>query len=201
MKITILGARVIGATLGRKWAAAGHSLVYGVRNLESPISQALAQELGAQLTPTPEAIAFGEVGVFAIPGDAMASVIQDNGALLAGKIAIDTANKRLGGAMNSLGDFAANAPQALYFRAFNNLGWENFAEPLFGDIPADLLYCGPAGPTQKVVEQLIREIGLNPVWVGDASQVDLVDALARLWFALALGQNLGRRLAFKVLRD
>ncbi len=35
--------------------------------------------------------------------------------------------------------------------------------------------------------------------LGGSDQIGLVDAVGGLWLALALGQGLGRRLAFKVL--
>jgi 8-hydroxy-5-deazaflavin:NADPH oxidoreductase len=40
---------------------------------------------------------------------------------------------------------------------------------------------------------------LRPIRLGDVDQVGLVDSVASLWFALALGQGKGRQLAFKVL--
>ena len=83
--------------------------------------------------------------------------------------------------------------------AFNSLGWENFENPLFGDIQAGLYYCGPGGAGQVAAEQRIRDVGLRPVRLGDLNQVGLVDAVGSLWFALASGQGMGRQLAFKVL--
>ncbi|MEO8971360.1 MAG: hypothetical protein ABI406_07160, partial [Ktedonobacteraceae bacterium] len=85
------------------------------------------------------------------------------------------------------------------YRAFNTLGWENFADALFDGIPADLFYCGSNSEARTTVEQLISDIGLRPVSLGDTAQVDLVDAFLRVWFALAVGQCKGRHLAFKVL--
>src|SRR6266567_3162688 len=55
-------------------------------------------------------------------------------------------------------------------RAFNTYGWENFADPLYQGVPGDLFYSGPAGSSQTVVEQLISEVGLRPVRVGDADR-------------------------------
>ena len=70
---------------------------------------------------------------------------------------------------------------------------------MFGNIQADLFYCGPAGVGQDIIENLIRDVGLRPMRVGDLSQVGLVDTIGSLWFALVLGQGMGRHLAFKVL--
>lgn len=199
MRIAVLGARNVGGALARKWAQTGHEMMLGVRNVDNPETLALERELGATVGTVAAAIAFGEVVVFAIPGQAMEATIQAHAASLNSKIVIDAANRIGSSAMNSVADFAAHAPGAQVYRAFNSLGWENFEHPMFGDIQADLLYCGPAGASQDVVEGLIHDVGLRPVRVGDLSQVRLVDAVASLWFALVFGQGMGRHLAFKVL--
>lgn len=199
MKIAVLGAKIIGGTLARKWARAGHQVMFGVRNVNNPETQALASELGASVGAPAEAIVFGEAVVFAIPGNAMDETIAAHGPALTGKIILDAANRMGGGPMNSAAAFAAHAPGAQVYRAFNSLGWENFENPSFGGVQADLFYCGPAGAGQTAVEQLIREVGLRPVRLGDLGQVGLVDMIGSLWFALAFGQGMGRNLAFKVL--
>jgi hypothetical protein len=199
MKIAVLGAKIIGSTLARQWARAGHEVMFGVRNVDNPEVRALAQELGATVNTPSKAIAFGDVVVFAIPGTAMEDAIQTHAEALGGKIIIDAANRMDGGTLNSTAPFAAHVPTGKVYRAFNSLGWENFQNPRFGDVQADLMYCGPGGEAQAIVEQLIRDIGLRPVRVGDLSQVHLVDMVGSLWFALALGQGMGRHLAFKVL--
>jgi predicted dinucleotide-binding enzyme len=203
MQIGILGAKTIGGTLGRKWAHAGHSVTFGVRNTQNPDVQALVQELGgnASVAGVADAIAFGEVVVFAIPGQAMEATIAEHAAALSGKTIVDATNKVGAASMNSLEAFAAHAPTAQVFRAFNSLGWENFANPQFGGVQADLFYCGPSGAAQAHVEQLIADVGLRPVWVGGPEQTPTVDAVASLWFALALKQGRGRHLAFKLLTD
>lgn len=199
MKVAVLGAKIIGSTLARKWARAGHEVQFGVRTVDSPEAQALARELGASVGTVGQAIAFGDVVVFAIPGGAMDETIRAHAGALGNKIVIDAANRMGGGEMNSAAVFAAYAPAAKVYRAFNSLGWENMDNPMFGDVQADLFYCGPGGEAQPLVEQLIRDVGLRPVRLGDLSQVHLVDMVGSLWFALAFGQGMGRQLAFKVL--
>lgn len=201
MKIAILGARNIGGTLGRKWVSAGHTVIFCARNVANPDTQALARSLGerASVATVAGAVAAGEVVLFAIPGAAMDETIAANAAALNGKIVIDAANKVRTPVMNSFAAFAAHAPGARVYRAFNSMGWENFENPRFGDESADLFYCGPEGEAQAVVERLIADVGLRPVRVGGADQVQVVDQVASLWFALALGQKRGRHLAFKML--
>ena len=44
MKISILGPGKIGGGLGRKWMAAGHEIIFGVRNPDDPKYTALKSE-------------------------------------------------------------------------------------------------------------------------------------------------------------
>ena len=200
MNISILGAKAIGSTLARKWAAAGHRSSV-CETSTGPTYESLVRELGDQATVSSieEAIAFGQVVVFAIPGNAMEETIRIHSPLLNGKIVIDASNKAGGPVMNSADAFARHASGAKVFRAFNSLGWENFENPRFGETVADLFYCGAADEAQSVVERLIGDVGLRPIRLGGLDKVDLVDSVAALWFALAFGQKMGRHLAFKVL--
>ena len=201
LRIAVLGAGNIGGTLGRKWALAGHKISFGVNNPDSNRAQALRAELGTKVTigSVVDALANSDVVVMALPGKAMDETITKHAAQLDGKIIIDTANRMGGGPMNSFATFQKQTPHARVFRAFNTLGWENFADPVFDGIQADLFYCGPDGDARAVAEQLIEDVGLRPMRLGDVDQMGLVDSVASLWFALALGQRKGRQLAFKVL--
>ncbi len=202
MKIAILGAGKVGGALGKKWSNAGHTIRFGVRDTHKPQVQELVQSLGANVSATniAEAIDFGDVVLFAITGTPMDEMIIANAQALDGKIIIDAANKFNVLPMNSLATFAAQAPTAPAYRAFNCYGWENFENPLFGGVVGDLFYCGPDTEPRLVIERLISDVGLNPVYIGGPEQAELCDALVRLWFALAVGQNMSRNLTLKVLR-
>lgn len=201
MEIAILGAGNIGGTLGRKWAKAGHTVLFGVREPEGEKVQALLAEIGQGATAVDihQAISQTQVVLFAIPGQAMAETIAQLGAQLNGKILIDAANNVGQQPLNNLQTLRQAAPDSPLFRAFSTLGWENFAEPTLAGQQIDLFYCGDTGEAATAVGQLIHEIGLRPVYVGGVAQADLVDALTRLWFTLAFQQGKGRRLAFKML--
>jgi hypothetical protein len=101
-----------------------------------------------------------------------------------------------------MGEPASNSRSSLpagirYARAFNTLGGENMADPVFEEGRADLFF--PAPPSDRsTVEAVIEGVGLHPVYLGE-DQEDLIDSLFRLWIALAMGQGRGRRLAFKLL--
>ena len=202
IKIVVLGAGNIGGTLGRKWVEAGHQVVFGVNNPSGEKANKLRRELGdrAVIHTTAEALATNpDVVVLAIPGSSMNGTIEQYGQQLDGKIIFDTANKMGSNTHNSFAALQQYAPHSPIYRAFNTLGWENFANPLFDGIPADLFFCGTDGAPRITAEQLISDIGLRPVFLGGVEQVGVVDSLLGLWFALAVGQGKGRQLAFKML--
>lgn len=201
MRIAIVGAGNIGGTLGAKWAAAGHSVVFGARDPESPKARASLEAAGGGATITSVAAALGgaEVVLLSLPGAAVAAFAEQHGPALGGALVIDATNQFGRPVMNGIAAIQAAAPGATVVRAFNSLGWENFAEPVVGGVQADLLYAGPDGAPREAVERLIADVGLRPVRVGDLDQAPLVDAVGALWGALVFGQGRGRRLAFKVL--
>jgi predicted dinucleotide-binding enzyme len=200
MKIAVMGAGNIGGTLGRTWVAAGHEVRFGV---SSPANYGALAALGATVTGAADAAEGAEVVVLAVPGGAVPDVLTQAGAALNGAVVIDASNNVGGaGALNASAAVAGAAPGARYYRAFNTLGWENFATPTFPDGQrADLFYAGPDGPGQEIVERLINDVGLRPVRVGGPDQVETVDGVTRLWFALVMGQHMPRHTAFHVLSD
>lgn len=199
-RIAVLGAGRIGGTLGRKWIASGYPVIFGVTDTSGEKAQSLRAGLGekADIRTTAAAMQDAEIAVFAVPGGSMEQIIAASASALDGKLVIDTANRMGESVMNSHAAFQRNTPHARYVRAFNSLGVENFAVPTFNGVTADLFYASPEAD-RMLVERLIAAIGLNPMRLGNEDQVELVDAAASLWFALALGQKRGRHLAFKVL--
>jgi predicted dinucleotide-binding enzyme len=188
MRIAVIGAGKIGRTLGAKWTDARHEVVYGVRRPGEPGTATVA-----------DAVAGAEVVVLAVPGAAAKEVIASLGSDLSGKVVVDATNDMQGsGKLHALDELADGAHPV---RAFNTLGWENFADPVIGGVTVDLLYAAEEGVAMDTVERLIRDVGLEPVWLGGVDAFDLVDSVTRLWFTLAFQRKLGRRLAFKVLRD
>jgi predicted dinucleotide-binding enzyme len=198
MQIGIIGAGNIGGTLGRAWAAADHQIVYGVRHPADPKFDDLRGS--GTVGTVAEAVAGAEVVLLALPGKAVADVAAEHAAALAGKIIIDAANVVQGPVLNNLALLAERVPTAKLVRAFSTLGWENFADPQIGGVQVDLFFCGDLG-VREVVERLIADVGLRPIYCGDIDAAPALDGMTRLWFALVFGQGYGRRVAFKLLRE
>ncbi|MDZ4717469.1 MAG: NAD(P)-binding domain-containing protein [Roseiflexaceae bacterium] len=200
MRIAVIGSGNIGGTIGVKWASAGHRVVFGSRDPRSPkIHTSSAASEAVQVASIADALTDAEVVLLALPSSAVADFVAEYGSALNNKLVIDATNKFGQAVINSLAVIQEAAPQATLVRAFNSLGWENFAEPVIDGVQVDLLYVGPDGEARAVIETLIIDIGLLPVRVGDLTQAALVDNIGALWGALAFGQKLGRRVAFKVL--
>ncbi|MBV9690425.1 MAG: NAD(P)-binding domain-containing protein [Ktedonobacteraceae bacterium] len=202
LTVAVLGAGNIGGTLGKKWSTAGHQVRFGVNDPSGKNAQSIRAELGnrAVIGTTRDALQDNpDVVLVSLPGGAIEQTAQEYAAQLNGRIIIDAANRMGEDSMHNLAHFQQHAPQAQLYRAFNSLGWENYAEPDFDGIRADLFYCGPDGEARTKVEQLISDVGLRPVYLGGNEQMGLLDSIASLWFTLAIGQKKGRHLAFKVL--
>ena len=204
MRIAIIGAGQVGTALAKNLAASGHDVTVGTRDPEGAAATAARAALGdVPVTGIPAALDGAAAAVLAVPGAAVDDLLATHGTALGGKLVVDAAN-RIGGSlseqaeMNSVAAIAATAPSAAVYRAFNSLGWENFADPAIGGVQADLLFAGPVSRRAEA-EELIAGVGLRPVYVGDLDKVGLVDSLAALWGTLAYGQGMGRRLFFKVV--
>jgi 8-hydroxy-5-deazaflavin:NADPH oxidoreductase len=200
LSIGIVGAGKVGRALAGRLVATGHEVVLGARD----VSTAQAVE-GAGLAPIDAALDTAENVIVALPGAAVPGFIAEHATTLDGKVVLDASNDAAamadGHPAHHLAAWAASVPGAAVFRAFNTVGWEVMADPEFGGVQADLLYCGPEGPERERAEAIIAAVGFRPVSIGDADNVDLLDGVFRLWMTLALAQGRGRHLALKVLED
>ena len=190
MRIAVIGKGNIGGTLGSKWRAAGHDVVYGTRDGSG------RGPGGVPVRSIGDALKDAEVVLLAVPGQAVPDVVSEQGAALAGKVVIDAVNRMGAPEFDSRALIAAAAPSARYVRAFNSLGWENFADPL----PGTNLFFAADPEARAVAEELISAAGLDPAFIGDATATPTIDALLPLWAAL-VGQDSGnRKLALCIVR-
>jgi hypothetical protein len=190
MRVAVIGKGNIGGTLGSRWRAAGYDVCFGARDGSGDGPG------GAPVRGIGDALENADVVVLAVPGPAVPELLSEWGAALAGKVVIDAVNRIGQPELDSRSLVAAAAPSARYVRAFNSLGWENFADPPSG---ASLLFA--ADPAARpTAEKLISATGLEPVFAGDPTATPAVNALLPLWMALVKQNGGNRRLALRVLR-
>jgi predicted dinucleotide-binding enzyme len=183
--IGVIGSGNIGSTVGEAWRRAGHDVVYGSRSPVPP-----------QTVPIADAIAGAEVVLLALPGAAVPGFLAEHGQALGERVVIDATNAIGGAQLHHADAYRESAPAARLVRAFNTVGFEVLADPTFGDETATLFWCGP---DDAGVEQLIADVGLQPVRVGGIDAIDVVDGIGRLWLTLVFREGFPRRLAFRLL--
>ena len=191
MRIAVIGKGNIGGSLGTKWRAAGHDVVYGARDGSGDGPG------GAPVIGIGDALKDADVVVLAVPGQVVGDVVTEHGAALAGKTVIDAVNRIGAPEFDSRAIIADAAPQARYVRAFNSLGWENFANPM----PGTNMFFAADPDARATAEELIKAVGLEPAFLGDASATATVDGLLPLWFALVRQNGGNRRVALRVVTD
>ena len=178
MNIGVIGAGMIGGTVGVLWAKAGHRVRFGTRHPESLGS--LVAEAGPQASAgsPEEAARFGEVVFCSVPYGAWPALAPALAPLVSGKVVLDSANPYPG----RDGDFARGAiaagegagvpvakllPGVRLVRAFNSVYFKTLRTeahragdrvgiPLAGDDAAAL----------DVAARLVRDAGFEPVVVG-----------------------------------
>ncbi|MGW5151793.1 NADPH-dependent F420 reductase [Rhodococcus koreensis] len=197
--VAVIGAGVIGRTLATRWSAAGHTVTFGVRRPDDPFLREFAAKIAVTVETIDAAVAAADTVLFAVDGAAMETVTAAVGAALDGRTVIDATNNLGHQPLNSIAAVTEQAPTAQVFRAFNSLGWENFADPGYGDLAGDLLYSGPAGASQQRVETLISNTWLRPIWLGGNDKAHICDTITELWFTLAFEREYGRGVGIKVL--
>jgi 8-hydroxy-5-deazaflavin:NADPH oxidoreductase len=194
MRIAVIGTGKVGTAVGQAWARAGHDVTFGSRHPDRNEVE------GAAVSGIAEALDGADAVLLALPGgDAVDGLLAEHAGALAGRLVLDATNRMGEPVANAAGQIVAAAPDARYVRAFNSLGWENFAEPTFDGLAADLFFTAPAAD-REIVERLVADVGLRPAYLG-ADQHAVVDSVATLWFTLVRARGGNRHLAFRVLTD
>jgi predicted dinucleotide-binding enzyme len=209
MRIGIFGAGNVGGTLGRGWARKGHGVFFGVPRPDDPKTQALIREIGskAQAGTVAEAAHFAEVIVLATPWPATEDALRQAGDLT-GKVVIDCTNPltpdftrlTIGHTTSGLEQVAGWARGAKVFKAFNQTGFNNMANPVLEGRRAVMFVCGDDEASKRTVLQLVEDIGFEAIDAGDSTVARLLEPLGMLWIHLALARGMGRDWAFGVLR-
>lgn len=209
MKIAVIGTGGVGAALGSRWAAAGHTVVYGSRTPTSDKVRDLLAKSGPQsgAAPPREAIASADVILFAVPWPCARETLEQLGDL-AGRVLIDCTNPLLSdmsgielGHIISAGEqIAAWAPGAKVVKAFNTASVKVMLNPQFGDHKATMFYCGDDAAAKLAVRELIECLGFEPVDAGSLTSSRYLEPLAMLYIHLAFRQGFGSNSAFTILR-
>ena len=189
MKIAVIGKGNIGGTLGSKWRAAGHDVVFGARDGSGKAPAGRRCAASATRWTAPRWCCW--------PSQARPCLASERAGRGAGGQGGDRRGEPVGAPeFDSRALLAAAAPSAKYVRAFNSLGWENFADP----VPGANLFFAADPEARATAEELISAVGREPAFLGDATATETVDALLPLWFALVKQNGGDRKVALRIVR-
>jgi len=178
MRIGIVGAGMIGSTMARLWAAAGHDVRIASRHPDelAGLVQSMGQRASAG-TPA-DAAAFGEVVMLTVPLKAVPGLAPELAPLLAHKIVIDTGNayeKRDGNdavtasqhPVGSAGWAAAMFPDARWVKGFNTVYFKVLETEAHRDGDrVGIPLASDDRDAMETVARLVRDAGFDPVVVG-----------------------------------
>jgi NADPH-dependent F420 reductase len=185
--IALIGTGNVGTALGQRFAARGHTVVFGSRTPAAADVTELVRATGhgAIATTPAEAAARSRVVVLAVPWSAAEDVVRTLGDL-AGKIVVDPTNPRVIAA-DGIADYpipdsnaerlARLAPQAHVVKAFNTLGSETMLDPGVAANPVTIPIVGDNREAKAVIATLAREIGFEAVDVGPLRHARIIEGL------------------------
>ena len=202
MRIAIIGAGSVGATLGQAWIRHGEDVIWGLRNPAAPKYVSLPKE---RVKSPAEAVKAAEVVVIATPWSATEAAIKGLGSL-AGKIVIDCTNPLGMGAdglqlvlgfNTSAGEQVASwAPGAFVFKTLNTTGAGNMAQAADYPVKPLMLVAGDDAGSKLRVMELVGKLGFEAVDAGPLKDARLLEPLAMPWIDQAMKRGRGREFAF-----
>ena len=151
MNVGIIGAGNVGGALGKRWAAAGHKIKFGVGDAAKPDVRQLLQDCGGDVSAgsIADAAQFGEVVVLTTPFAAAQAALQSAGDLT-GKIIVDCTNPlkpdlsglSIGHDTSAAEQVASWAAGAHVVKCFNTTGANNMDNPVYPEGKPVMFCCG-----------------------------------------------------------
>jgi hypothetical protein len=189
--IAIIGTGRVAAALGPKFAALGHSVVYGSREPQRAEVRDLVQATGATASAAlPDAAARGaRIVVLAVPGTAVDEVVSSLGNLT-GKIIIDPTNVTRRGP-DGLVEHAvetsnaqliqALAPGAHVVKAFNTLSAQTMSDPKSAGGAITIPIVGDNAEAKATVADLVEGIGFEVMDLGPVRYAHVLEGMLVVW--------------------
>jgi len=202
MRIAIIGAGNVGGNFGAAAAAAGHQIVFGVRDPSSPKALAAVVAVpGSVATDSQAALDTSDLSVIALQWDVLPDILPTLH-MRDGAIVVDATNRliapRPGSASSGGEEVARLLPGARVVKAFNTIGAENLPSLRDRKTPAAGFLCGDDAEAKVVVAGLVQAIGFEPFDVGPLAMSSVLEGMTRLWVGLA--RTHGRGIAYSITR-
>ena len=205
MKIAIVGTGNMGTGFAKSLANTSHEVFIGSRAPEK--AKEMAESLGRNLQggSIKEAAEFGEVIILAVGWFNIKEVLDQMGDL-SGKVLVDISNplnKEFSAlAMSpdtSASEEIAKMSKGKVVKAFNTIFAALLQSP-DSSKEASVFYCGDDEDAKRKVNQLIKDLGYEPVDTGPLSSARLLEQLGFINIMFAFKLNMGANHAFKLVR-
>lgn len=203
-RVAIIGAGNVGGGLGICLSQRGFPVKFGVKP-GSDVKALLTQCKDASATAPEEAAAWGEVVFFALPANVAVDVARSLAGTLRGKVVVDCNNPLTWQegpvwAPPAEGSLAAAiakaAPGARVVKGFNTFGAEFHKEPGRAGGPAQVFLAADDKDAKKLVSDVAKHAGFDPVDAGPLRNASVLENLAMLWIHLATVGGRGRDFTF-----
>lgn len=213
MKVGVLGSGDVGKTLASGFLKHGHTAMLGTRNPDSePAGKWVAGNPKGRVGTFSAAAEFGEILVLAVPGSAVASVIELAGAdNFKGKTVIDPSNPiadappvdgvlpfYTGPNESQAERTQAWIPEAKIVKAFNSVGAARMVDPVYDAGPPTMFFCGNDEAAKAQVSEILSEFGWEPFDCGSILAARALEPLCILWCIPGFRDSLWTH-AFKLL--
>lgn len=194
MRVAVIGKGHVGKALAPNIAAAGYSVVYGVRD---PADPKYATDDDIALKTVREAVANAEIAILAIDWNAVDAVLKDCGDM-AGKILVDCINPYdfrnnlapLLPAGQSAATIIAGKTKARVVKTFNQVGATVMADAGKRKLrPLQFVASDDAAAKANIIA-LARAIGFDARDAGGLDYAHELEGMARLWIAQAFGHGM-----------
>ncbi len=140
----------------------------------------------------------GDIVVLAVPYPAVAGVLAERGASLAGKVVVDITNPLNFETFDSLtvpadgsatAEIAAALPESRVVKAFNTNFASTLASGAVGDLTTTVLIAGDDADAKSQVSEIVASGGLDAIDAGSLSRARELEAIGFLQIKLAASEK------------
>jgi 8-hydroxy-5-deazaflavin:NADPH oxidoreductase len=212
MNITIIGTGRMARGIATRALAGGHTVT--LIGHEAGKAETLATELqsaaqgGASVQASSSGAVDGDVVVLAVPYPAAASVVQQYGDHLAGKVIVDITNPvdfnsmspAVAAGTSGAEEIAKIAPAgAKVVKAFNTTFAGTLVAGQVANQPLDVFVAGDDADAKAAISQVISDGGLRAVDAGSLQRARQLEALGLLHMVVQFTLNTGFGSAVKII--
>ncbi|HEY9695258.1 MAG TPA: NADPH-dependent F420 reductase [Oculatellaceae cyanobacterium] len=210
MNITFIGVGNVGGAIADNLQKLGYKVTIAARDPQSKSVQAAVSRNSALIVQSPkDAVSSADVVFLATPFSAIESALAEVKGALDNKIVVDCTNPVGANLSHGLESKISGGekvqqiiPNAHVVKAFTIYGYENFEDsnyPGYGDLKPAMLVAGNNQSAKETVAELCRQIGWEPVDIGDISLSLHLEHMTLLWIKMARVQGRGAGFVWAML--